>query len=61
MEKIATLIADVTHHVQNNILPDDPQQRKDYMKAFRAELKNDKYFSDVKQEVQNLCKTFPIY
>ena len=45
MKKIAKLIADVTEHVQDHVLPEDKDARKAYMKTFRAELKNDTFYA----------------
>ena len=61
MKKIAKLIADVTEHVQDHVLPEDKDARKAYMKTFRAELKNDTFYADVNEEVQKMCNDFPIY
>ncbi len=61
MKKIATLIADVTGHVQECRLPEGKDQRRTYIKTFRAQLENDTFYSDVKREVQKMCNAFPIY
>ncbi|VVC03019.1 Serine hydroxymethyltransferase [Candidatus Bilamarchaeum dharawalense] len=55
---IARVIKEVCTKYQ---LPEDKTQIKDYLKKFRSEIKNNSVIAQVKQEVIEFTKKFPLY
>ncbi len=61
MESIAEWIVKVINQIKNYKLPEDKAQIKEYLEKFRNEIKNDGVILQVKKEVLDLCKKYPLY
>ena len=62
MEHIAEWIARVVREVCDKYsLPEDKAQIKDYLEKFRSEIKQNAAVAQVKKEVMEFCKKFPLY
>jgi glycine hydroxymethyltransferase len=61
MKKIANWIADVIHEIKNYELPEGKEERKIYINKFRKEIKANKNLRNIRKDIRNLCKKFPIY
>lgn len=61
MEHIADWIAQVVDIIKVYRLPEDKTQNKEYLKKFRSEIKINPVVLQVKKEVMEFCKKFPIY
>ena len=60
MKKIAGWINQVVEHIGERNIPDDPEERKKVLVAFKEELKRDKVLRTIRGEVILLCKKFPV-
>ncbi|MFH1838897.1 MAG: serine hydroxymethyltransferase [Patescibacteria group bacterium] len=60
MSRVADWIARVAEAIKNDQLPDDIKERPTTFKSFSAKIASDPYFEELQQEVENLCKRFPI-
>ncbi len=62
MDKIAEWIARIVNEVCTKYtLPEDKTQVKDYVAKFKQEIKSNNVVADVKTEVVEFCKGFPLY
>ncbi|MEK6946753.1 MAG: hypothetical protein AABX32_04040, partial [Nanoarchaeota archaeon] len=61
MEQIGKWISEVIHEIKKYELPEDKKQINDYLKKFREEIKNNKKIHEIKNNVVELCKKFPLY
>jgi glycine hydroxymethyltransferase len=61
MEIIADWIVRVINEIKKYQLPADKAQIKDYLIRFRNEIKENNNISQVKKEVVEFCKKFPLY
>jgi len=61
MEQIGKWIAEVVNEIKGYHLLEDKEERKEYLKRFREEIKNNENLKKIKEEVKNLCKDFPLY
>lgn len=61
MERVAEWIARVIREVKDYQLPADKTQIKDYLDRFRSEIKANQNILQVRQEVVEFCKKFPLY
>ena len=61
MELIGKWIADVVKEIGKYELPADKKEINDYLKKFREEIKNNAKIHQIKNEVMELCKKFPLY
>lgn len=60
MTQIALWITKVVEHIGERTLPEDPEKRRETLKAFKEEIFKDKVLVSIKKEVAALCKKFPI-
>ncbi len=61
MALIGKLIADVTKEIKDRKLPEDKEERREYLKAFRAEIEGNERLDGIKAQVTALSKRFPPY
>ncbi len=60
MEKIADWIARVGERIEKYQLPSEKTERLALLKNFKTGLKTDSFYDDVRNEVAELCRQFPI-
>jgi glycine hydroxymethyltransferase len=60
MKQIANWIADVVEEVKSSELPKEKENRKEFMKNFKAEALKNKKLLTIRAEVKKLCQKFPI-
>lgn len=60
MKQVAAWIALVRDHLRDWQLPGDKEARLAVLKDFHKTLKTDPFYGEIKQEVQAVCKKFPI-
>ncbi|MBU5537597.1 MAG: serine hydroxymethyltransferase [Candidatus Aenigmatarchaeota archaeon] len=61
MKIIGKLIAQVIYAVKDYRLPEDKDERVEYLKKFREEIKNNEMIKIVRQQVSELCNKFLLY
>jgi glycine hydroxymethyltransferase len=61
MELIAGMIVRVIDEVKNYELPDDKEKRAGVLKKFREEIEKNEVIKQVRLDVIELCKRFPLY
>ena len=61
MEIIGKWISEIIHEIKKYQLPEDKKQINDYLKQFREEINNNKKIHEVRNQVIELCKKFPLY
>lgn len=61
MKIIGKLIAQVVYAVKDYRLPEDKDERVEYLKKFREEIKNNEMIKIVRQQVSELCNKFLLY
>lgn len=61
MEFVADWIFRVVESVKQYQLPEDKTKIKEYLAKFRKEIKHNPEIAQVKKEVMDFCKGFPIY
>ena len=61
MELVGKWISEVVHEIKKYELPEDKKQINDYLKKFREEIKNNKKIHEIRNQVVELCKKFPLY
>ena len=61
MEQIGKWISEVIHEIKKYELPEDKKEINNYLKQFRDEIKQNKKIHEIKNEVMDLCKKFPLY
>jgi len=60
MKKIAEWILKVIDYVKPYKLPDKPEARTQFLKAFRGKISSDKFLLGIAKEVKTLCQKFPV-
>ncbi|MDF1497192.1 MAG: serine hydroxymethyltransferase [Patescibacteria group bacterium] len=60
MKLIAEWIAKFAEHIKDIKLPDDKDTRKQVIKDFRASLKNDSFYDEMRAEVEEMCVKFAV-
>jgi len=60
MKKIATWIARVVNEIKNYQLPENKNEINQYLKKFKEEIVKNKTIQEIKREILNLSKRFPI-
>ena len=60
IEQIAAWILRVVDHVKLYKLPGRPEERTQFLKAFRIKIAKDKFLLGIAEGVKDLCKKFPI-
>jgi len=60
MKIIATWIAQVANEIKNYRLPENKEEIKPYLKKFREEMTENQTIKEIKQEVLEFSKRFPI-
>ncbi len=61
MRQIAKWIALIVKQTEGYKLPNDKDERAELLKKFRVEIKRNKKLKEIKNEVKELCKKFPLY
>ncbi len=61
MKIIGKLISQVVYAVRDYQLLENKDERAEYLKKFREEIKNNETIKTVRQEVLELCNKFPLY
>ena len=61
MEIIGKWISEIVHEIKKYELPEDKKEINDYLKKFREEIKNNKKIHEIRNNVVELCKKFPLY
>ncbi len=59
MKIIADCILKVIEHVKNEKLPEDKEDRREFLKAFRKKIERDEFLKNIALEVKYLCTNFP--
>lgn len=59
MKTIADWILKVVNHIKDEKLPEEKEQRREYMKAFRQKIESDEFLENIALEVKTLCSKFP--
>jgi len=60
MKKIATWIARAVNEIKNYQLPENKNEINQYLKKFKEEMVKNKTIQEIKREILNLSKGFPI-
>jgi glycine hydroxymethyltransferase len=58
MKIISGWILKVIDHVKNEKLPEEKENRKEFLKSFRVKITDDKFLKDIAMEVKTLCEKF---
>jgi glycine/serine hydroxymethyltransferase len=61
MEIIGKWIAKIVYEVKDHELPEDKQERREYIEKFRKEIEKNKVIKEIEKNVIELCKKFPLY
>ena len=61
MESIGKWISEIIKEIKNYELPENKAEINDYLKKFREEVSKNKKIHQIKNEVMELCKKFPLY
>jgi len=61
METIGKWIFEIINEIKNYNLPENKDEIKDYLKNFKEEIKKNKKVQEIKNNVVELCKKFPLY
>lgn len=61
MEQIGKWISDVVKEIKDYELPEDKKEINDYLKKFKEEIKHNNKIHQVRDEVIELCRKFPLY
>ena len=61
MDIIAGMIVRVINEVKNYEMPDEKEKRAEVLKKFREDIEKNEVIKEVKQDVVELCKRFPLY
>lgn len=61
MKIIGKMIAQVVYAMKDYQLPENKEERAEYLKKFREEIKNNETIKSVRQQVLELCNKFPLY
>lgn len=60
MKLIASWVLKVVEYVKPYKLPENLEERSEFLKRFREKIKKDSFLLDVAKEVRRLCRRFPI-
>jgi glycine hydroxymethyltransferase len=60
MKQLASWIAQAGEHVKTIQIPDDKEERKQVLRAFRDALRDDPFYETLRNEVRSLCERYPI-
>ncbi len=60
MKLIADWIYRIGEHIKEIKLPDDKEERKQVLRDFRASLKSDSFYDDLRAEVEGICVRFAV-
>ncbi len=61
MKQIGKWISEIIHEIKKYELPEDKKEINNYLKKFREEIKNNKKIHEIRENVIELCKKFPLY
>ena len=61
MQLIGVWISEVVKLVEKNRLPENKEERVEYLKKFRLELQSKEEIKKIRGEVSSLCSKFPLY
>jgi len=61
MEQIGKWISEIIKEIAKYELPEDKKEINNYLKKFREEIKQNKKIHEIKNNVVELCKKFPLY
>ncbi len=61
MEQIGIWISEVIKEIAKYELPEDKKEINNYLKKFGEEIKNNKKIHEIKSNVVELCRKFPLY
>jgi len=61
MRQIAVWITEVIKEIESYELPEDKDERVEFLKNFKIEMEQNKKLKEIKKEVKELCKKFPAY
>jgi glycine hydroxymethyltransferase len=61
MQQIAKWIAEIIEETKEYSLPEDREARGEALKKFRKEIKRNARIRQIRKEVKELCKKFPLY
>ncbi len=61
MKQIAKWIARAIKEVAHYNLPEDKQERKELLKTFKADIARNENLQNIREEVREMCKQFPLY
>lgn len=59
MRTISEWILRVVDHVKDEKLPEDKEERREFIKNFKTKIVNDQFLKEIAIEVKDLCKKFP--
>lgn len=60
MKMIAHWIDQIVNEIKNYKLPENKEERRDYLKKFRGDVAENETIKGIKGEVKKLCRKFPI-
>lgn len=61
MEIIGKFVAEIIKEVKDFELPENKEEKGVYLKNFKEKIKNNEKINQIKNEVIDLCKNFPLY
>jgi len=61
MRVIGKLLSQVIREMKNYQLPDNKDERSEYLKNFREDIQKNEIIKAVRQQVLELCNRFPLY
>jgi len=61
MRQIGTWITKAINETNHYKLPEDKLERREVLKQFRQEIKQNAVLIQIKDEVKNMCRRFPLY
>ena len=61
MQSIGKWIAEVVEEIKKFNLPEEKEQRKIYLQEFKEEIKKNQKIKQIREQVLELCKKFPLY
>lgn len=60
MKQIAGWILEIINYIESYKLPEAPDARSTFLKAYKEKIYKDKFLLGIAQEVKALCKKFPV-
>lgn len=61
MKMIAGWICEVVDEIKECKVPEDKEERKEYLKKFKIFIKKNKRLKKIKSDIKKLCHKFPLY